>query len=164
MRNAGKNETDSLPEFLFSRFIVCLEFKTKSHAREIAWPTSLPSAALPASGSRGSIDVLAPIISARRLPRTYFSVRIRRRDKSARGLALRPTVIDRRYRRCRSNEASIATSLLPAVLCWYERSGAIRRSSFATATQRCNCPRRLARPRCLPPLPCRSRAQCPHQS
>jgi hypothetical protein len=54
--------------------------------------------------------------------------------------------------------------LLPPVLRWCERSGAIRRPSFARPTPRCRCPRRLCRPRCLPPSRGRSRVPCPHRS
>jgi hypothetical protein len=44
----------------------------KSHG-----PASLPSAALPASGSKGSIDVRADHLSQAAPPHSLFSVRIR---------------------------------------------------------------------------------------
>ena len=151
----------------------------KSHGR-----TSLPSAALPASGSRG-----------RPISRTsqpggspaliFFKIRpTRAKSICSHGLVARfshamahsTVAIPIGGYRCEPHRhlplqkmsikrgASIAISLVPAVLCWCERSGAIRRSSFARSTRRCSCPRRLARPRCLPPSPCRSRVRCPHRS
>jgi hypothetical protein len=64
----------------------------------------------------------------------------------------------------RGYSGSIIISLLPPVLCWCERSGAIRHSSFARSTRRCRSLRRLCLPRWLPPSPGRSRVPCLHRS
>jgi hypothetical protein len=128
----------------------------------------------------------SPIISATRLPRTYFLVRIRR--------ARRMSKVDRPFRRTilihlasptyfltsskglldplpefnvaqrRGYSGSTIISLLPLVLCWCERSGAIRHSSFARSIRRCRSLRRLCLPRWLPPSPGRSRVPCLHRS
>ena len=147
-------------------------------------PASLPSAALPASGSRGLQHHTG--LSAIAAPPHLFLVQNKTRKKDVKGGSAAPSddvkilatfgcvnltsskglldpppefnVVQRR-----GYSGSIIISLLPPVLCWCERSGAIRHSSFARSTRRCRSLRRLCLPRWLPPAPGRSRVPCLHR-
>jgi hypothetical protein len=128
----------------------------------------------------------SPIISATRLPRTYFLVRIRRARRMSKvdrpvpsdnanplGFAhilltsskgLLDPLPEFNVAQRRGYSGSTIISLLPLVLCWCEKSGAIRHSSFARSIRRCRSLRRLCLPRWLPPSPGRSRVPCLHRS
>jgi hypothetical protein len=78
LRKAGTQEVELkvqilIPAFMGSSEIQFPSTNKKTMRGESHGQASLPSAALPASGSRGSTGVFAPIISARRLPRTFAS-------------------------------------------------------------------------------------------